>query len=193
MPPEVTIIACALSAKSPTTVRELAAPALHRARLQHLAEHPVDHAAARGSARSRDGGSAATTSPRFGALAHARHERLDDAGPGAPGDVEARHRVAVLGGEVAAALGPADDGEPAQAPARAARRASRPPRRRRRPRPSAAASGPPRGRSRPSPASPAAPGRSCRGCRRRRCSGESTRKSPPNDQNACPPSDCSGS
>src|SRR5665213_1762615 len=41
-------------------------------------------------------------------LAHAAHERRDHAGPGAPGDMEARDRVAVAGGEVAAALGPAD-------------------------------------------------------------------------------------
>src|SRR5262245_11711500 len=53
--------------------------------------------------------------PSLLALAHARDERGEDAGPGAPGDVEARHRVAVLGGRVAAALGPADDREPAQA------------------------------------------------------------------------------
>src|SRR5262245_33265059 len=48
------------------------------------------------------------------ALAHAGHERGEDAGPRAPGDMEARHRVAVLGGRVAATLGPADDREPAQ-------------------------------------------------------------------------------
>src|SRR4051794_30960656 len=38
-------------------------------------------------------------------------ERFDDAGPGAPRDVEARHRVAMTGRGVAAALRPADDWE----------------------------------------------------------------------------------
>src|SRR5258706_446499 len=38
-------------------------------------------------------------------------ERLDQARTGAPGDVEARHRVAVRRGAAAAALGPADDRE----------------------------------------------------------------------------------
>ena len=42
-------------------------------------------------------------------------ERRDDARPGAPDDVEARHRVAVPGGGVPAALGPADDREEADA------------------------------------------------------------------------------
>ena len=44
MPPEVTTIACALSAKSPTTVRELARPRSTRARLQDVAAHAVDDA-----------------------------------------------------------------------------------------------------------------------------------------------------
>jgi len=38
--------------------------------------------------------------PLLLALAHALDERRDDAGARAPGDVEARHGVAVLGGEV---------------------------------------------------------------------------------------------
>src|SRR6202158_850204 len=42
-------------------------------------------------------------------------ERLDDAGPGAPSDVKPRHRIAVAHGIVAAALGPADDGEDSMA------------------------------------------------------------------------------
>src|ERR1700678_4723015 len=49
------------------------------------------------------------------ALAHTAYERRDHAGTGAPGDVEARDRVAVAGGEVAAALGPADVRHEAQA------------------------------------------------------------------------------
>ena len=46
---------------------------------------------------------------------HAVGERRHDAGAGAPGDVEAGDRVAGTDGAVAAALGPADDGEPAHA------------------------------------------------------------------------------
>src|SRR3954471_18317764 len=45
--------------------------------------------------------------------AHSAFERLDDAGPGAPRDVEAWHRVARAGGGVSATLGPADDGKDA--------------------------------------------------------------------------------
>ena len=63
--------------------------------------------------------------PPSSRLAGAAHERLDDAGAGAPGDVEARHRIAVAHRVVAAALGPADHRERCDAPSRAARRASR--------------------------------------------------------------------
>ena len=130
---------------------------------------------------------------RLRALAHALHERRDDRRPRAPGDVEARHRVAVLGRQIAAALGPADDREPAHAPRVQPGRASRRRRRRRRPPPTCAASDP------PSRSKPAVPIQSCSArswlsrMRMRRCSGESTNISPPNDQNACPPSDCSPS
>src|SRR5215470_14546037 len=48
-------------------------------------------------------------------LAQTNHERLDNAGARAPGHMEAGHRVAVLAGRIAAALGPADDGKPAHA------------------------------------------------------------------------------
>ena len=48
-------------------------------------------------------------------LARAAFERLDDPGPGAPGDVKARHRIAVAHRVIAAALGPADHGENAVA------------------------------------------------------------------------------
>ncbi len=41
-------------------------------------------------------------------FAHAAHERLDHSGSRAPSDVKAGDGVAVAGGEVAAALGPAD-------------------------------------------------------------------------------------
>src|SRR4051794_22659372 len=48
-------------------------------------------------------------------LAHAPLERLHDAGPGPPRDVEARDGVAVPVRVVAAALGPARVGKPAHA------------------------------------------------------------------------------
>ena len=48
-------------------------------------------------------------------LAHDLLERLDNAGAGAPGDVEARHRVAVAVGGVAPALCPADNGKESHA------------------------------------------------------------------------------
>ncbi len=47
----------------------------------------------------------------LGRLARAALERLDDAGAGAPGDVKARHRIAVAHRVIAAALGPADHRE----------------------------------------------------------------------------------
>src|SRR5690606_29221232 len=46
-------------------------------------------------------------------LTHRRGEGLDEGRPGAPGDVEARHGVAVPAREPTAALGPADHGEEA--------------------------------------------------------------------------------
>ena len=46
--------------------------------------------------------------PAIARGAHTPDERLDHARPGAPGDVEARHRVPVPDGAVAAALRPAD-------------------------------------------------------------------------------------
>ena len=53
--------------------------------------------------------------PRRGMVADAADEGFDGAGTRAPGDVKARHGVAVAVGERAAALGPADDREPAHA------------------------------------------------------------------------------
>ena len=48
---------------------------------------------------------------RSSRLARAALERLDDAGAGAPGDVKARHRIAMAHRVIAAALGPADHRE----------------------------------------------------------------------------------
>ncbi len=131
--------------------------------------------------------------PARGGRAHAALERLDDARPGPPGDVEARDRVAVADRAVAAALGPADVGQQPHALRVQPGRASRRRRSRRRPRPSAAASRPP-ARSKPAVPSQSCQASSCESLMRiRRCSGESTRNRPPKDQNAWPPSDASGS
>ena len=114
-------------------------------------------------------------------------ERLDHPGAGAPGDVEARHRVAVPVGAAVAALGPADDREepvpllaqpgPLLAGGEVDVRLG----------PARAASGPRRGRTARCRASPAGPARRESLMPIRRCSGLSTRNSPPSDQNAWPP------
>ena len=114
MPPEVTITACALSAKSPDHGARGGRAALHGGGLQDVAGDAVHHAG-----RLRQRGDAVAEAQRdearLGGLAHLGDERRDQRRAGAPGDVEARHRVAVAGGGVAAALGPADDREPSQA------------------------------------------------------------------------------
>ena len=105
-------------------------------------------------------------------------------GPGAPDDVEPRHRVAVAGGGVAAALGPADDGEESHAesaqPVALFRRGE--------PEvglaPSAGARHPRRGRIRRCPPSPARRARRVSFTPMRRCSGESMRNRPPKDHQA---------
>ena len=114
MPPEVTITACALSTNSPTTPRELGAPRSTEVGSSMSPRTPSTTPALLVSSLTR-WRKHSVTSPCGDALAHAAHERRDDAGACAPGDVEARHRVAVLGRRVAAALGPADDREPAHA------------------------------------------------------------------------------
>ena len=75
--------------------------------LEHAARDAVDGAVS--DAQLVDAvAEAQLDEPARGGRADAAHERLDHAGPGAPGDVEARHRVAVADRSVAAALGPAD-------------------------------------------------------------------------------------
>ena len=139
-------------------------------RLQHGAAHPGDHAV--GEDQLVHAAAELELHPARGdRRPHPPFERLHDARPGAPRDVEAGHRVAVAVGEVAAALGPADDREephtqrvqpgallargevdvrrgPLAAPEVLARRGRRC-----------------RGRSPPSRASPAGRGRRSRGCR----------------------------
>ena len=171
MPPEVTMIGLRLAARNRrrrcaswrARARRCWAPGCRRARRRPRRPCVVKLVDAMAEAQRHE--------PSLLALAHARDERRDDAGPGAPGDVEARHRVAVLGRRDSRRARPSRRSGTSARPWRAARRASRRPRRRHRPRPTCAASGPPRGRSRPSPASPAAPGRGESRMRMRRCSG----------------------
>ena len=166
-------------------------------RLQHGAAHPGDHAV--GEDQLVHAAAELELHPARGdRRPHPPFERLDDARPGAPRDVEAGHRVAVAVGEVAAALGPADDREEPHAHPGSHDRFS----------PAAkstyavahwrAQKSSPAGSSTPR-SKPAEPSQSCRArsaesrTPRRRCSGESTRNSPPNDQNACPPRLAAGS
>ena len=114
MPPEATITACALKLEIAGDVARALVAALDGARLQDVAAHAVD-------GRTRAGQFVDPVTefeadqPAFLGLAHALHERFEHAGAGAPGDVEARHRIAVADGIAAAALGPADDGKEFQA------------------------------------------------------------------------------
>ena len=121
---------------------------------EHCAAHADDGADSTisSSTRCRNRNS---TRPAATPACTRRDERREHARAGAPGDVEARHRVAVAGRGVAAALGPADDGEERARPSRAATRASRRRRTRGRPRPSA------RPQSSSSRSNPALPNQSC--------------------------------
>ena len=119
-------------------------------------------------------------------------ERLNHAGPGPPADVEPRHAVAEPEAGVAAALGPADDRDE-RVPHRGEPGASLPCS------PLDVSACP---FARPRVFRPVETRVPCQSCharstesrtRSRRCSGVSTRNSPPNDHHACPPSDCSGS
>ncbi|BDZ63154.1 hypothetical protein GCM10025877_00920 [Agromyces mangrovi Wang et al. 2018] len=111
IPPLVTITAGARSSNSPVSVRFDVSP-IGVARRQHgatdahdaavLDDQGVDPVAVSCGRRAL-----------VHRLAHPLDERLQHAGPGAPGDVEPGHGVAVPGGEAAAALGPADDREEA--------------------------------------------------------------------------------
>ena len=108
------MIACARSANEPASRRELAVP---RSALLGSSTSPCTPSTAppvfvsavtRWRKRNE-------TSPRLLRLAHAAHERLDHARAGAPGDMKARHRIAVAGRQISAALGPADDRKNLQA------------------------------------------------------------------------------
>ena len=99
--------ACARSVKSPVTLRELLWPRAtgSGSRIAPLTPSTLPLVMVSASTRWRN---LNVSRPRFFRLAGAPLERLDDAGAGAPGDVEPRHRIAVAHGVIAAALGPAD-------------------------------------------------------------------------------------
>ncbi len=106
--------ACARSEKSPVTLREELLPRSTEVGSEDRAADAVDRAV--GDAERIDAVPEPEHQPSaLRGLARAALERLDDAGAGAPGDVKARHRVAVAHRVIAAALGPADHREDAMA------------------------------------------------------------------------------
>ena len=192
IPPEVTTTAWADSSNSPSGVTVRRDPARRRVRREHRPAHAGDgtvgaHEVVDPVPEPRLDPSGRHVRP------HAPLERRDDAGTRAPGDVEPRHRVAGPGGGVPAALGPADDREQPQAllvqPRPLLARREVDVRLRPAPRPVVLRAVEP-GRALPSPAS-ASSAESLMPIRR--CSGESTRNSPPNDHQACPPRSASPS
>jgi hypothetical protein len=96
--------------KSPVTLRELLWPRStgSGARISPVTPStaPPRHAQRVDAVAELEGQPAA-----FLRLARAPFERFDDAGTGAPGDVEPRHRIAVAHRVIAATLGPADHGK----------------------------------------------------------------------------------
>ena len=154
MPPEVTITIGALQLEVADLVA-VARPARARTGRARAPCRSRRRRRRRSTSGRRRGGGSGARRGRAPARRARAHERLDHARPGAPGDVEARHGVAVPDRAVAAALGPADHRAAAGRPARAARRASRRRRSPRTPRPSAAATRPRAGRTPPCRASPA--------------------------------------
>ena len=117
---------------------------------------PIDGAVRRRSARRPGGGSEGRRGRARGGLARRRANGSTTPGPVPHVMWKRGTELPCPIGAVAAALGPADDREEAHALLAAARRASRPRRSRRRPRPTGAASGPRAGRTPPCRASPAA-------------------------------------
>ena len=112
IPPELTITAPAVSSNSPTTSRELDRP---RPQSSGARTAPAD--AVDGAVGDRQGVDAMSEAqldePVALSLADRGDERLDQAWPGSPRDVEAGDGVALSICEPAAALGPADVGKEA--------------------------------------------------------------------------------
>src|SRR5262249_25496346 len=93
--------------------RTLAA-ALDGAWRENFAAHATDHWA-RPDERVDSVAELEGDEPSLFAFAPPGHEGRKNPRPGAPGEMKARHRIAVPGGVAAAALGPADHGEKAEA------------------------------------------------------------------------------
>ena len=109
MPPEVTKHRLRVERELAGDVARARRAPYGAARLEHRPAH-AGHRAAGDHQLVDLVAEAQLDQPARGRLAHAALERLDHARPGAPGEVEARHRVAVPDRQVAAALGPADVG-----------------------------------------------------------------------------------
>ncbi len=107
MPPLATITADARNSNSPTAFRDDCHTARRSRRLQHRAAHP-DHGAVLDDQLVD---AMAMREPHLRVTQQPAREDVDDRRAGPPGDVEARHRIAMAACVVAAALGPADDGE----------------------------------------------------------------------------------
>ena len=110
MPPLVTITASARSSKLPTASRLEETP-----RAQSSGARIVPDTPSTAPAVTRQRVDAVAEAQVCARGPHAPLERLDHARPGAPGEVEARDRVAVPDRAVAAALGPADVRHPLHA------------------------------------------------------------------------------
>src|SRR5262245_9317999 len=87
-------------------------PAIDLGGFQDIAFYAIDHACGRRETVDTMAQPQRDKAQLF-TLAQAVDEWHDNARTRAPGHMEARHRVAMLGGRIAAALGPADDGKPA--------------------------------------------------------------------------------
>ncbi len=110
MPPEVMITAWAAYSKSPASSRLDSAPRTMSSGASSLAAYAGDGAAVLDEVvdpvTELEG-----DQPLADRLPHPALERCDDSRTGPPGEVEARHRVAVTAGATVAALGPADHRE----------------------------------------------------------------------------------
>ena len=114
MPPEVTITAWAAYSKSPISSRLDARPRSIPSAASRAPRTPVTTPPdlTRSSTRCRN---PKVTSPCLGGRTDAALEGSDHTGTGPPGQVEARHRVAVTVRASVTALGPADHREDPQA------------------------------------------------------------------------------
>ena len=109
MPPLVTITACAAQLEVADLVAVVGRP---RSAPSGSSVPPARRRRPRRRRPGRRPGAGSEADPAArDVLADPPLERLDHARAGAPGDVEARHRVAVPVGAAVAALGPADDRE----------------------------------------------------------------------------------